>query len=71
MATRKKPAQVVALIAGAFSLLGNGLRVEEIAACAGLTEEQVRRAFTGRIDFIDRGARGWFYTSTRPLTEIM
>ena len=63
--------QAVAIVARAFASLGNGLREAEIAAATGLTEDQVYRALKGRIDFQDRGDAGIFYTSTRPLADVM
>ncbi len=63
--------QLIGIVARSFASLGQGLRVEEIAAATGLTEIQVWAAFKGRIDFQNRGERGWFYTSTRPLSDLM
>ncbi len=66
-----KKTQLIAIVARVFANLGDGLRVEEIAAASGLTEDQVWRALKGRIDFQNKGDRGWFYTSTRPLIDLM
>jgi len=63
--------QAIAIISRTFATLGQGLRVEEIAAASGLTENQVCAAFKGRIDFQNKGDMGWFYTSTRPLADLM
>ena len=63
--------QIVGIIARTFARLGGGLRVEEIAAASGLTEDQVWAGFKGRVDFQNKGDRGWFYTSTRPLADLM
>lgn len=63
--------QIVGIIARQFVSLGQGLRVEEIAAVSGLTENQVWAGLKGRIDFHNKGEQGWFYTSTRPIADLM
>lgn len=63
--------QAIAILARTFSTLGGGLRVEEIAAVSGLSEAQVWSTLKGRIDFQNKGDQGWFYTSTRPLRDLI
>jgi hypothetical protein len=62
-ATRKAELAINA----AFRSLGQGLRVEEIAAASGLSEEAVRAVLAYKpaapvlSPYIDLGAKGWIY----------